>query len=613
MENIFPEELIEEIKDKNDIVDVISQYVQLKTVGTSHKALCPFHNEKTPSFIVSKEKQVYKCFGCGEGGDVIGFIMKIENLSFIDALKMLAQRVNISIDDLQPSHELKERQEKQRMYYEINKLAGRYFFENLIQRKNPALDYLLRRGLTIRTIKAFGLGYALNSWDDLLNHLKAQGYKEEQIEACGLIIKNKQKEGYYNRFRNRVMFPIFDIRGNVIGFGGRVLDDALPKYLNSPETDFFNKSETLYGLNIAGKNNRNGQVVLVEGYMDVIVLHQHGFRNVVATLGTSLTKGHGLILKKHFDEVILCFDGDEAGIKATLRSIEILKNIHKNVKVISLPKGIDPDDFIKKEGKSAFQQKINDAISIIDYKIYLAQRKYHTSTTEDQINLGKELAKIIREIESPIEQEAYIKKIEEKTGISKEALTREIYGKKATTVISNNTKYSSNHKRNNKYIEAVPLLEQKGHIVAAKQLIKYMLTNIHFVLSIAEKIELDDFILEDHRRIYEYILQNKNNTNALEDISQHLPMLGDEIRDILNIDIQQIDIDKVVEKYKKDAKRYRLLYDRDQLKKKQNAVMKMENLNKEEVEKQLLKLGVEMMKINIELQKLQSEEGREQN
>lgn len=613
MENFFPEELIEEVKDKNDIVDVVSQYVQLKPSGSSNKGLCPFHNEKTPSFTVSREKQVYKCFGCGEGGDVIGFIMKIENLDFTEALKMLAQRSNIYIDELPSSHEVREKQKQQQLYYEVNKLAGRFFFNNLVQRKNPALEYILKRGLTTRTIKSFGLGYALNSWDDLLNHLKKEGYKEEEIEKCGLVIKNKQNNRYYNRFRNRIMFPIFDVRGNVIGFGGRVLDDSLPKYLNSPETAYFNKSETLYGLNIARKNCENGQVVLVEGYMDVIALHQQGFRNVVATLGTSLTKGHGLLLKKYFDQIVLCFDGDSAGTKATLRSLEILQNVHKNIKIILLPQGMDPDDFIKKEGTDAFQRKISDAISAIDYKIYLVQQKYNANTIEDQVNLGKEIASILKEIDSPIEQEAYIKKIEAKTGISKDAITREIYGRKPATDIANNTKYSSNYKRNNKYIETVPLVEQKGYIIAAKQLIKYMLTNTHFIVSIIENFDSEDFILENHRIIFEFILKNQQNVDALNKISDYLPQLEKELKDILQIDIHQIDIEQVVEKYKKDVQRYKLLYERGKLKEQQKEIMQMENLNKEEVERQLLKLGVEMMKINIELQKLQSEERREQN
>ncbi|SES63582.1 DNA primase [Natronincola peptidivorans] len=613
MENYFPEELIETVKDRNDIVEVISQYVPLKSTGMSSKGLCPFHNEKTPSFTVSKDKQFYKCFGCGEGGDVIGFIMKIENMDFIEAVKMLAQRGNIPIDESTTSEEMKKKLERQKVYFDINREAGKYFYEHLVQRKNPALNYLIKRGLTTRTIKSFGLGYAINSWDDLLNYLIQKGYKIETIEQCGLIIKNKEKNNYYNRFRNRIMFPIFDVKGNVIGFGGRVFDDSLPKYLNSPETAYFNKSQTLYGLNIASKHSRTGRVILVEGYTDVIALHQEGFKNTVATLGTSFTKGHAILLKKYFNEVIICFDGDSAGSKATLRSIEILENVHISIRVLILPNNIDPDDFIKKYGEKAFEAKIEEALSAIDYKIYLAQKQHPSGSTEDQIKLGKKIANIIREIDSPIEQEAYIKKIEEKTGISKNAIISEIYGKKTTTDKGNNTKYSSNYKRNNKYIQAVPLVEQNGHIIAGKQLIKYMLTNPPGISNILEKVEINDFILESHRIIFQYILEKHQNFDDINKIMEHFPELHEEIKDIININIQQVDIDQAIDKYKKDVKRYKLLFARNKLKEEQQDIIKKENLDKEEVEKQLLKLGVEMMNINIELQKLQSEERREQN
>lgn len=611
MERFFPEMVIEEVKEKNDIVEVISQYVQLKSIGTSHKALCPFHNEKTPSFTVNQEKQMYKCFGCGEGGDVISFIMKMENLDFTEAVKMLAQRANIYLEEMSSSKEMKDKQRKQKKYFEINKLAGRFFYNNLVQNKNPALNYILKRGLTVRTIKSFGLGYALNSWDDLLSYLKDKGYTEQEVENAGLAIKNKQKNTYYNRFRNRIMFPIFDIRGNVIGFGGRVLDDSLPKYLNSPETLYFNKSKTLYALNIARRHSKNKHLILVEGYMDVITLHQYGFKNCVATLGTSLTKDHGLILRKYFEEIVLCFDGDDAGVKATLRAIQILQDIHQNIKIILLPKGIDPDDFIKKNGKLYFEKKLNEAMNSVDYKMLLAQQKYNSNSTRDKIDLGKEIANIIREIKSPIEREEYVKRAVERTGISRNALVGEIYAESTGVNADNNIKYSSNRRRNNRYIQMVPLVEEKGHIIAAKQLIKYMLVNPQFISNINKEICSDDFYLANHQIIFEYIINNQKNIEALDKIQNYLPEIENEIKDILHIDIQQVNIEQVVEKYKLDAKRYQLLYQRRELKKTQDRIIKEENPNKEEVEKQLLKLGMKMMEINIELQKLQSEEGRE--
>ncbi|SDK39302.1 DNA primase [Natronincola ferrireducens] len=613
MENYFPDELIQEVKDKTDIVSVISQYVDLKASGTSYKALCPFHNEKTPSFMVNGEKQVFKCFGCGEGGDVIGFIMKRENLDFVEAVKLLAQRANIYINQATTSNEIKENRKKQNSYYDINRRAGRCFYDNLVQRKNEALDYLIKRGLTIKTIRSFGLGYALNGWNHLMNYLIKEGFKKEDIEKSGLIVENKQKDGHYDRFRNRIMFPIFDIRGNVIGFGGRVLDDSLPKYLNSPETSYFNKREVLYGLHIARKHAENKQGILVEGYMDVIILHQYGFKNTIATLGTSLTKDHAMLLKRYFNEVVICFDGDKAGTKATLRSIEILQNVDIDIKVIILPENIDPDDFINKNGKTAFEEKIQHALSFIDYKIYLSEQKYGSGSLEDQVKFGKAIAAIIKEIKSPIEQEAYIKKIEEKFHISKDAILREIYGRKTNVNKGNNTKYSSNYKRNNKYIEAVPLPEQKGQIIAEKQLLNYMLTNYEVIPNILQRIQVDDFVLEHHRTVLQYIIENHHNIVQLQQIKEDLSYIAEEINDILHMSTQQMDINKSLEKYKVNMKKYKLLYQRKELKEEQSAIMKKENLNKEEVERQLLKLGVKMMKINIELQKLQLEERREQN
>lgn len=612
MERYFPEELIEEVKYKNDIVEVISEYVQLKSVGTSHKALCPFHSEKTPSFMVNREKQVFKCFGCGESGDVIGFIMKKEGLDFIEAVKTLAQRANIFINESPVSHEFKEKIGKQKKFFQINRKAGRYFYDNLVQRQNLALNYLIKRGLTTRIIKIFGLGYAFDGWGNLLNYLKKEGYNEKDLEEFGLIIENKQKSGYYDRFRNRIMFPIFDIKGNVVGFGGRVLDDTEPKYLNSPETDFFNKSEILYGLNIAIKNTKSGQVILVEGYMDVISLHQQGFKNVVATLGTSLTKKHAILLKRYFKEVIICFDGDSAGKTATLRSIEILKDLEINIKILTFPNNMDPDDFVKVKGKKALQNQIKAALNPIDYRILVAKEKYPNDNLEDQVKLGKEIASILKEIKSPIEQEAYINKVVGKLRISKEAIIKEIQGRKTVANIGNsNTKYTYNHKRNNRYIEAIPLLEEKGHIIAEKQLLKYMFTNPEFASNVLDKISIDNLILESHRPMFQYILDNQNNTNALNKIIDFLPDLEKQINEILDIDIQEVEINQLLEKYKINIKRYDLLYRREKLKRKQNEIMGNENLHKGEVEKQLLEIGIEMMNINIQLQKLQAEEGRE--
>lgn len=605
MGSFFPEDLIEEIKDSNEITDVISEYIHFTTTGSSYKALCPFHSEKTPSFVVNKEKQIFKCFGCGEGGDVIGFIMKIENLDFIEAVKLLANRANIELKDAYYSEEAKKQLQERMLFYEMNKKAARFYYNCLTNQPGVALNYLLKRGLSRKVINSFGLGYAPNKWNELLQYLVGQGYDLKDIERCGLIIQSKSQNDYYDRFRNRIIFPIFDIQGNVIGFGGRVLDNTLPKYLNSPETQIFRKSKTLYGLNIARKNIRNGQLILVEGYMDVISLHQHGFKNCVGTLGTSLTKDHARILKKYCNEVVVCFDGDTAGMKATLRSIGILSEGGCNVKVLMLPDNMDPDDFIQKRGKKEFEQHLNKAIGLIDYRLFLAKKKYSPDTIEGKIKLAKEIASILKKLNSPIEVEAYIQKVEKEIGISKEALSLEVYGNKNIVKLDKNTKYSSGYKRDNKYIQAVPPAEQKGHIIAEKQLIKFMLTNFSLIPCILEKIKPEDFSVGRYQLIVEYILNNYKSFSNIEDMKEVLADFKEDINEILNIDIEHIDINRALEKYMINLKKYKLYYKLKKLEEQQQKILDQSNLNKEEVENELLKIGVEIMKINLEIQKLQ--------
>ncbi len=605
MENFFPEELINEVKDSNDIIDIISDYVQVKSVGSSHKALCPFHSENTPSFIINREKQIYKCFGCGAGGDVVSFIMKIENLDFTESVRLLAKRANIEIKNTDSSEEFKKQIKEKNLYYEINRKVGLYFYHNLIKKPNPAFEYLISRGLNPKTLASFGLGYAINSWDDLILYLQREGYSLKDIQNCGLIRPNKQN-GYYDYFRNRIMFPIFNIRGEVVGFGGRVLDDSLPKYLNSPETKIFNKSNTLYGLNFARKNINNRQIILVEGYMDVIALHQAGFKNTVASLGTSLTKYHGQLLKKYCDEIIICFDGDNAGIKATMRSIDILNEEKCQFRIMILPDGNDPDDFIRLHGKDAFREQINKAISLTDYKILLAKSKYRGNTTDDKVKLAKRIASIIREIKSPIEKEAYIEKTANETGISKEAIKQEVFGQSNNISVNRNiTKYSSNYKRDNKYIELVPLVEKKGHIIAEKQLIKFMLTDNSSIKYILNNIHIEDFSVWSHREIVAYLAENMEIINK-EPIEEILPNLKDEIIEILSTDIRYIDLNNTLTKYVVNLKKYKLLYDIKRLEEEQNSIIKDPNLTKEEVESKLLTIGMEIMKKNVEIQKLKA-------
>lgn len=329
------DELIQQIKDQNDIVDVISESVRLKKAGRNYIGLCPFHNEKSPSFSVSTQKQIYKCFGCGEAGNVITFIMKNKNFNFIEALEYLANRVNIEF--IQTDEDKQNKNEKD-LLYKLNVDAAKFFFQNLKANKK-ANEYFLGRGITQNTINKFGLGYSLDSWRSLLNYLKSKGYKEKDIEVNGLIIKS-EKGNYYDRFRNRVMFPVFDYRGKVIGFGGRVLEDTKPKYLNSPEGPIFSKGIHLYGLNFAiKKDNASRTLIIVEGYMDCIALHQYGITNAVASLGTALTLQQAKLLKRYADKVIISYDADLAGQMATLRGLDILRKVGLDVRVLTVPKG----------------------------------------------------------------------------------------------------------------------------------------------------------------------------------------------------------------------------------------------------------------------------------
>ena len=342
------EEILEKIKSQNDIVDVISERVRLRKAGRNFTGLCPFHNEKTPSFSVSQEKQIYKCFGCGEAGNVISFVMKDKNLPFVEAVKYLANRANIPLE--MHNGEKSKSAKKKDLLYRVNVEAAKFFFSNLMNNQN-AKEYFLNRGIKEETIKKFGLGFANDSWNSLMFYLRKKGINDVLLEEAGLISVNKEKGRKYDRFRNRVMFPVFDYQGKVIGFGGRVLDDSKPKYLNSPETLVFQKGTNLYGLNFALKHNMSERYfVIVEGYMDLISLHQYGITNVVASLGTALTINQARLLKRYADKVIISYDADMAGQMATLRGLEILRTAGFDVRVLNIPQGKDPDEYVRSNG-----------------------------------------------------------------------------------------------------------------------------------------------------------------------------------------------------------------------------------------------------------------------
>ncbi len=403
----YPEELVEEIRSKNDIVDVISSYVRLQKKGSSYFGLCPFHNEKSPSFSVSRQKQMYYCFGCGAGGNVFTFLMEYENYSFVEALKYLADRAGVELPEPEYSGEAKKRADTKAILLEINKAAAQYFYVQLLRPQGGhALTYLKDRKLSDDTIKAFGLGYSNKYSDDLYKYLKSKGYKDDMISQAGLISID-EKYGVHDKFWNRVMFPIMDVNSRVIGFGGRVMGDAKPKYLNSPETIIFDKSRNLYGLNRARKS-RKPYFLLCEGYMDVISLHQAGFTNAVASLGTALTPGHAALIKRYVNEVYLTYDSDEAGTKAALRAGPILREVGITAKIIRMEPYKDPDEFIKNLGAEAFEERIQKARNGFMFSLEILERDYDMTSPEGRTDFMKEVARKLTEFDEEIERNNYI-------------------------------------------------------------------------------------------------------------------------------------------------------------------------------------------------------------
>lgn len=405
---IYSSEVIEEVVSRNDIVDVISGYIKLKKSGSSYVGLCPFHNEKSPSFSVSGTKQMYHCFGCGVGGNVITFVMEYENYTFPEAVKMLADRAGIALPVMEYSGEDRRERDIKTKLLEINKIAATFYYHQL---KSPAgqsgLDYLKKRQLSDKTINTFGLGYAPQLTGDLYRMLKEKGYDDELLKESGMFTYEK---GIREKFWNRVIFPIMDINNKVIGFGGRVMGDGKPKYLNSPETKLFDKSKNLYGLNVA-RSSRKNNLIICEGYMDVISMHQAGFNQAVASLGTALTPGHARLMKRYTDNVLITYDSDEAGVKAALRAIPILKEAGLSTKVINMRPYKDPDEFIKALGTEAFQERIDKAENSFMYEIGIIEKNYKRSDPESETAFEREVANKLVQFNEKLERDNYMKAV----------------------------------------------------------------------------------------------------------------------------------------------------------------------------------------------------------
>ena len=419
----YPEELIEEVRTRNDIVEVISGYVRLQKKGSNYFGLCPFHNEKSPSFSVSPGKQMYYCFGCGAGGNVITFLMEYENQTFPEAVRTLAQRAGIALPEADDSKEARQADSRRAKLLEINEEAAKYFYYQLrTERGSVGMEYLRKRELSDETMNHFGLGYANKYSNDLIQYLKSKGYSEDLIRDAGLCNVD-EKHGMYDKFWNRVMFPIQDINHRVIGFGGRVMGDGKPKYLNSPETEIFDKSRNLYGLNFA-RTSRKGNVILCEGYMDVIAMHQAGFTQAVASLGTAFTSGQASLLRRYANEILLSYDSDGAGVNAALRAIGILKEAGMTGRVINLEPYKDPDEFIKALGGEEFQKRLDHAENSFFFELRQLQKNYDLSDPEQKTAFHREIARKLCTFSEEVERENYIEAVAQKYHIGFENLRR---------------------------------------------------------------------------------------------------------------------------------------------------------------------------------------------
>jgi DNA primase len=549
----YTDEIIDEIRNGTDIVDVISEHITLKKQGRNYVGLCPFHPEKTPSFSVSPEKQIFYCFGCGVGGDVFSFLMKKENISFPEALSLAAERIGLSLDKQKGAYDgylttLKDRKKK----FGANRQAALYYHNCLVNNKKgePALKYFETRGLTLQTIKSFGLGFALPDWEGLKRHLLNNGYSEQFLIDIGLLTKTKK--GSCDRFYNRVMFPILDTQSRVIGFGGRVLDKSLPKYLNSPETRIFSKRKNLYGLNFAKDYTRNDGLIIVEGYMDVIALHQYGIKNAVASLGTSLTSEQAKLIKKFTNEVIIAYDADTAGQSATIRGLDILKAAGLNVKVLELTAGDDPDEFIRREGKDAFLTLVKNSQPLVDYKIKIHEKNTDFSTLQGRISFMSRVLPILEQIQNEIEKDAYIKRLSARLKIAEEPIRIEL------SKISTNkqTKHISTKKRNNIRNNRKDVVEP-AFLKAEKALLNFAISNKNLYLKINRDLSASDFIDETNSSIFrmiDRIYKEKDKIQPYELIDHTDESTASVITEVLNRNYDMEAPDKIIDDCLKQIK-----------------------------------------------------------
>ena len=593
----YSDELLDEIKSKNDIVDIVSQYVVLKRAGRNYMGLCPFHKEKSGSFCVSPDKQIFHCFGCGVGGNVFHFISKIENLNFKESVEMLANRAGVELPVSGNFEDDKLAKLKSRVY-EVNKCAAEFYHENLYKpTAKPGQEYVKKRHLDNKTLKAFKIGYS-GRFNELYTELKSKGFTEEEILASCLVNKNPDGK-FIDRFRNRLMFPIFDTHERVIAFGGRVLDDSKPKYINSPEDIVYSKGRHLFAFNIARKYNSK-TIIMVEGYMDAVSLHQRGIHNAVASLGTALTEAQGRLLRRSCEKVIIGYDADGAGQAATLRGLEILQNLGCDIRILQIEGAKDPDEFVVKYGPERFQMYVNKAISLVEFKVKMLKKSLDLDNVNDKIKFLNEVAKIVAKVENSMEREVYVDKISLEYKVSKDAIYAEI----------NKLLYANSRTEQKLEKKVVPvksvLIQQDEQPVDVKtkrleSLVIYLLINYPDKSFERLKKLIDNNVIKIERnkaiinKLYEE--HEKGNIN----IENILDLFDDEITvnylfGIMSSDFEITDVDKCIEDVLVTYRKELLLQRRNEI------LGKIDNndLTKEEVanlEAQLNEVIIQLAKI----------------
>lgn len=594
----YSDELLDEIKSKNDIIDIVSQYVVLKRSGRNYIGLCPFHKEKSPSFCVSPDKQIFHCFGCGVGGNVIHFIGKIENLNFIESLELLANRAGIELPKSENAEDDRISRLKSRVY-ELNKCAAEFYHQNLYKpTAKPAQEYVKKRRLDNRTLKAFKIGYS-GRFNELYTELHSKGFTEEEILASCLVNKNQDGK-FIDRFRNRLMFPIFDARDRVIAFGGRVLDDSKPKYINSPEDIVYSKGRHLFAYNLAKKDNPK-TIIIVEGYMDAVSLHQRGISNAVASLGTALTEAQGRLLRRSCEKVVIGYDADGAGQAATLRGLEILQNLGCDIRILQIEGAKDPDEFVVKYGPERFQKYVDSAISLVEFKVKMLKKQLNLENVNDKIKFLNEVANILSKIENNMEREVYIDKISLEYKVSKEAIYAEV-----------NKKLYGNNQSEKKLERPVTTIREVKQDVAEKEvdektkktesLIIYLLINYpdKSFVRLANIVKNNLIKLEKNKLIINKLYEEHGKGNI--NIESIIDLFEDEnivnyLSGIMSSNFEITDVDKCIDDVI-------LTYKKEILLKKRNDIMNKLNSQDTITKDEVANLEEELNSVIIQLAKI---------